>query len=88
MKEYFVRHYRDGNKEHVWIGDENSNPNCGLRSVGWSRNVSLQWRWWQTKSPAERLEATLKKAQRIVDEWNHREMFINHERELGTYENR
>jgi hypothetical protein len=83
-RHYFVRHYRDGDNEHVWVGDERNNPNIGPGGMGFSRNISLRWRWWQPASPAERLRKALNQAQKFADKLNHQEMYLAHEREIGV----
>lgn len=81
---YSVRHFRSGDNEVVWVGDDLGNPNVGPWGLGFRREISLKWRWWQNTSPAERLRNALEKAQKKADEWNEREMYLNHEREIGV----
>jgi hypothetical protein len=82
-RKYTVRHYRDGDKEVVWVGDDRGSPNTGPFELGFTRHVSLKWRWYHLHSPAHRLAVTMEKAQGYADALNHAEMYINHEREIG-----
>jgi hypothetical protein len=80
---YTVRHYRYGDSEYIWVGDELGSPNIGPFGFGFSRTVSLKWKWWHRNSPAARLKSAMEEAQAYADKLNRVEMYFNHEREIG-----
>lgn len=72
MRRYAVRQYRYEDVVTIWVGD-----------MWVVRQKNIHLKWWVFRSPAERIRVTIEKFQKLADKFNNREMYLNHEVELG-----
>lgn len=78
---YQVYTYRSEEKMVIAVDDGDSNL-----FTYWRREVSLKWVWYRFKSPRERIQDAIEKANKICDRLNREEMFMAHESEISVRE--
>lgn len=90
---YLVKVRRDGNRQVVWLRDDRVGSAVGFGFMSqWdgmfhtfhaARCISLNWGWWTSTSPAERIRRAKEKAQAKADKLNARELYFEREAEMA-----